>query len=47
MRLQRIDYVMIAQDGPRTEAYTRAGRGWRFEEFEGLEAESCDGKHTD
>jgi Uma2 family endonuclease len=31
-------YVMIAQDAPRIEAYTRAGRGWRFEELEGLEA---------
>jgi Uma2 family endonuclease len=32
-------YVLIAQDAPRVEAYTRTGRGWRFEELEGLEAE--------
>ena len=31
-------YVMIAQDAPRIEAYTRTGDGWRFEELEGFEA---------
>ena len=31
-------YVLIAQDAPRIEAYTRTGRGWRFEELEGLDA---------
>jgi Uma2 family endonuclease len=31
-------YVLIAQDAPRIEAYTRGRRGWRFEELEGLEA---------
>jgi Uma2 family endonuclease len=31
-------YVMIAQDAPRMEVYTRGRRGWRFEEIEGLEA---------
>ena len=28
--------VLIAQDAPRIEAYTRGRRGWRFEEIEGL-----------
>jgi Uma2 family endonuclease len=31
-------YVLIAQDAPRIEAYTRGRRGWRFEEIEGLDA---------
>ena len=31
-------YVLIAQDPPRIEAYTRGRRGWRFEEIEGLDA---------
>ena len=31
-------YVLIAQDAPRIEAYTRGRRGWRFEELEGLDA---------
>jgi Uma2 family endonuclease len=31
-------YVLIAQDVPRIEVYTRGRRGWRFEELEGLEA---------
>jgi Uma2 family endonuclease len=31
-------YVLIAQDEPRIEAYTRGRRGWRFEEVEGLDA---------
>ena len=31
-------YVLIAQDAPRIEAYTRGRRGWRFEEVEGLDA---------
>jgi Uma2 family endonuclease len=31
-------YVLIAQDAPRVEIYSRAGRGWRFEEIEGLAA---------
>jgi Uma2 family endonuclease len=31
-------YVLIAQDAPRIEAYTRRKRGWRFEEIEGLDA---------
>jgi Uma2 family endonuclease len=30
-------YVLIAQDAPRMEAYTRGRRGWRFEEIEGLD----------
>jgi Uma2 family endonuclease len=29
-------YVLIAQDAPRVEIYTRTSRGWRFEEMEGL-----------
>jgi Uma2 family endonuclease len=31
-------YVLIAQEAPRIEAYTRGRRGWRFEEVEGLDA---------
>jgi Uma2 family endonuclease len=31
-------YVLIAQEAPRIEAYTRDGRSWRFEEHEGLAA---------
>jgi Uma2 family endonuclease len=31
-------YVLIAQEAPRIEAYTRGRRGWRFEEIEGLDA---------
>jgi Uma2 family endonuclease len=31
-------YVLIAQEAPRIEAYTRGRRGWRFEEIEGVEA---------
>jgi Uma2 family endonuclease len=31
-------YVLIAQDAPRIEAYTRSKRGWRFEEIEGVDA---------
>jgi Uma2 family endonuclease len=31
-------YVLIAQDAPRIEVYTRNRRGWRFEEIEGLDA---------
>ena len=31
-------YVLIAQDAPRIEAYTRGRRGSRFEEIEGLDA---------
>ena len=31
-------YVLIAQDAPRIEAYTRGRRGWRFQEVEGLDA---------
>jgi len=31
-------YVLIAQDAPRIETYTRGRRGWRFEEMEGLDA---------
>jgi Uma2 family endonuclease len=31
-------YVLIAQDAPRIEAYTRGRRGWRFEEIEGPDA---------
>ena len=31
-------YVLIAQDAPRVEVYTRGDRGWRFEEIEGLVA---------
>lgn len=31
-------YVLIAQEAPRIEAYTRGRRGWRFEELEGLDA---------
>jgi Uma2 family endonuclease len=31
-------YVLIAQDAPRIEAYTRGRRGWRFEEIEGVHA---------
>jgi Uma2 family endonuclease len=30
-------YVLITQDAPRIEAYTRGRRGWRFEEIEGLD----------
>ena len=29
--------VLIAQDAPQIEAYTRGRRGWRFEEIEGLD----------
>jgi Uma2 family endonuclease len=32
-------YVLIAQDAPRVEAYTRVEGGWRFAEIEGLAAE--------
>ncbi len=31
-------YVLIAQDAPRIEAYSRGRRSWRFEELEGLDA---------
>jgi Uma2 family endonuclease len=31
-------YVLIAQDAPRVEIYSRAGPSWRFEEIEGLDA---------
>ena len=31
-------YVLIAQDAPRIEAYTRGRGGWHFEEIEGLDA---------
>ena len=31
-------YVLIAQDAPRIEAYTRGRRGWRFQEVEGRDA---------
>ena len=31
-------YVLIAQDAPRIEAYTRGRRSWRFEEVEGFDA---------
>jgi hypothetical protein len=34
----RARFVLIAQDAPRIEAYTRGRRGWRFEELEGLDA---------
>jgi Uma2 family endonuclease len=30
-------YVLIAQDAPRVEIYSRTTRGWRFEETEGLD----------
>ncbi len=30
-------YVLIAQDAPRVESYSRAGPSWRFEEVEGLD----------
>lgn len=30
-------YVLIAQDAPRAEVYTRTERGWRFEELEGFD----------
>jgi len=32
-------YVLIAQDAPRAEIYSRTGQSWRFEEIEGLAAE--------
>ena len=31
-------YVLIAQDEPRVEIYSRRGQGWRFEELEGRDA---------
>ncbi len=31
-------YVLIAQDAPRVEIYSRAGPSWQFEEIEGLDA---------
>jgi Uma2 family endonuclease len=31
-------YVLIAQDAPRVEIYSRTGPSWRFEEIEGLDA---------
>jgi Uma2 family endonuclease len=31
-------YVLIAQDAPRIEIYSRTGPSWRFEEIEGLDA---------
>jgi Uma2 family endonuclease len=32
-------YVLLAQDAPRVEVYSRSAQGWRFEEIEGLGAE--------
>jgi Uma2 family endonuclease len=38
-RLERLrHYVLIAQDAPRVEVYSRTGLSWRFEEIEGLDA---------
>jgi Uma2 family endonuclease len=31
-------YVLISQDAPRVEIYSRTTRGWRFEEIEGMDA---------
>ncbi len=31
-------YVLIAQDAPRVEIYSRAGDSWRFEELDGINA---------
>ena len=31
-------YVLVAQDTPRVEVYTRTAEGWQFEEIEGLDA---------